>query len=306
VRCNSDNAGRCSAELIGNIIAHNGDWGVRNREGPFEAWTASAPQLINNLIYDNASGGAIFFISDRPFLLNNTIVYNHGPGVARVEWQYGYQEGWPTIINSIVWGNTNYNLYWVPEGYVSYSDIGGLFFVGQNHNLNVEPAFADTAHDDYRLLPSSPVIDAGNSTQPGIPAVDLDGQPRIQNGRVDIGAYEALPMLISSIEAHPSFAIANQAITCSLLITNTSFLSLHVTITDAFSSNVMPSGPLTWTVSLTPNATWQQTVVAFVNAGNQLPVTNTLQATTEEGRSTDARLSIEVPVSRTYMPVIWR
>ncbi len=48
-----------------------------------------------------------------------------------------------------------------------------------------------TEDDDLRLLGSSPCIDAGdNSAIPPSVVVDLDGNPRIINGIVDMGAYE--------------------------------------------------------------------------------------------------------------------
>jgi len=36
----------------------------------------------------------------------------------------------------------------------------------------------------------SPVIDAGDSSAPGLPSTDFDGFPRIQGAAVDIGAFE--------------------------------------------------------------------------------------------------------------------
>jgi len=48
-----------------------------------------------------------------------------------------------------------------------------------------------TEDDDFRPAPGSPVIDAGtNETVPKLPPTDLDGNPRILNAIVDIGAYE--------------------------------------------------------------------------------------------------------------------
>ena len=48
-----------------------------------------------------------------------------------------------------------------------------------------------TEDDDFRLAPGSPAIDVGtNQTEPPLPAMDLDGHPRILNSIVDVGAYE--------------------------------------------------------------------------------------------------------------------
>jgi MBG domain (YGX type)/Calx-beta domain/PKD domain len=56
-------------------------------------------------------------------------------------------------------------------------------------NLSAEPLFRDRLHGNLRLQLNSPCINAGlNDYAPG--GADLDGQPRIVGGIVDIGAYE--------------------------------------------------------------------------------------------------------------------
>jgi uncharacterized delta-60 repeat protein len=61
--------------------------------------------------------------------------------------------------------------------------------IGGAGNITNAPLFVDYAAGNLRLQPDSPCIDAGdNDYAPG--PVDLDGNPRIVNGTVDIGACE--------------------------------------------------------------------------------------------------------------------
>jgi hypothetical protein len=67
-------------------------------------------------------------------------------------------------------------------------------------NIDDDPLFVDvdgldnisgTEDDNLRLKLNSPCLDAGtNITTPPLPPTDLDGEMRIQNGVVDMGAYE--------------------------------------------------------------------------------------------------------------------
>ena len=56
-------------------------------------------------------------------------------------------------------------------------------------NVSSAPVFADAAHGNYRLYPGSPGIDVGNNSV-AVGTNDLDGNLRIVNGTVDLGAYE--------------------------------------------------------------------------------------------------------------------
>ena len=91
------------------------------------------------------------------------------------------------LYNCIIYGNTATN---GPNYYsctISYSctmpDSGGM------GNITNNPLFVDATAGNYRLNSNSPCIDRGaNFYAQG--ATDLDGNPRIMNGGVDMGAYE--------------------------------------------------------------------------------------------------------------------
>jgi hypothetical protein len=61
---------------------------------------------------------------------------------------------------------------------------------GEGTIIGGDPGFVDTAAGDYRLSACSMLRDAGDNTGLDNVPTDLAGHPRIQDGQVDIGAYE--------------------------------------------------------------------------------------------------------------------
>ncbi len=78
------------------------------------------------------------------------------------------------------------------------------FTCGPNNLFSAAPLFLDTAAHDYRLHPCSPARNAGSNAaaQAAGLLTDIDGNPRIQEGTVDMGAYET-----------PAFSIGSATVT---------------------------------------------------------------------------------------------
>jgi hypothetical protein len=58
-------------------------------------------------------------------------------------------------------------------------------------NIVEDPQFVDQTNGNYRLASTSPCIDAGLDQEWMSGADDLDGNPRVHNGTVDMGAWES-------------------------------------------------------------------------------------------------------------------
>jgi len=87
--------------------------------------------------------------------------------------------------NSIIYYNFSTDLV---DVVVANSCAPGLVH-GLYGNITNAPFFADMGGDNYRLSSASLCIDGGVNGYAHI-AMDVDGNPRIHNSRVDMGAYE--------------------------------------------------------------------------------------------------------------------
>ena len=111
--------------------------------------------------------------------------------------------GTAKVTNSILWGDTSsWDQIHTGGGgttTVTYCDIDQDGYEGIDGNIRENPLFRDpdgpddipgTMDDDLHLLSDSPCINAGTNDAPGLPETDKDGQPRIMDVVVDMGAYE--------------------------------------------------------------------------------------------------------------------
>ena len=196
-----------------NVITRNAvtDSSSCSAGGGIESYGSSDATIVGNLIVGNSAcqGGGIFWRAStgRNVLVNNTIVDNDAeswPGVYLTDFDAGDE-----LHNNIVTAPTapalscgaslssptlNSNDIFSAQG----AAYGGTCAdqTGMNGNISSDPAFRGAANRDYRVVMTSPVVDAGNDGAPGLPSTDLAGFARVFDGngdgatRVDMGALE--------------------------------------------------------------------------------------------------------------------
>ena len=210
-----------SPMLINCMFSKNCASGQYSNGGGIYNGDCSNPTIVNCIFTGNFAGfggGGICNVSySRATLSNCTFANNSAVNYGgAIYWEYSTlpppiptcTTRWLIITNCIIRGNSDSSgsgesaqIYSGLTPTVNYNCIQGLTgALGGTGNIDADPLFVDadgadnipgTEDDNLRLLPGSPCIDAGdNSSLPPSVVTDLDGEPRIANGTVDMGAYE--------------------------------------------------------------------------------------------------------------------
>jgi len=158
-----------SPTITNNTITGNGASSYDAYGGGIYCGSASSPTITNNTITGNTGGGIYCSGSGSPALTNNIVAFNSS-GI------YKSGTGTPTLQYNDVYGNASYDYSGISPG---------------TGDISLDPLLAGRAYGNVHIQPSSRCINAGWNGAPGLPATDMDGQPRIQNGTVDIGADES-------------------------------------------------------------------------------------------------------------------
>jgi hypothetical protein len=153
----------------------------------------SKPKIINCLFQNNVAqwgGGlhtsAVYGSNQGPIMSNCTFVDNFANNRFGGGGVYCDSTGKTTLTNCIVWGNT----YQGGGGYIAQVKLPNavIIYCCIEGSSGSAPLLAP---DGYHLLAGSPCINAGNPEHlVDANESDIDGQPRIIGGRVDIGADE--------------------------------------------------------------------------------------------------------------------
>jgi len=158
---------------------------------------SSNPTITNCVITGNTAaqeGGGVYLESSSPIITNCTIADNTSQSGSGGGIYTHNVSSSPTVTNCILWDDSPLEIQGTGEPSVTFSDVEGEYS-GQG-NIDSDPLFFGGGN--YRLTDSSPCINVGNNNAPDIPETDKDGNPRIMEGIVDMGAYEVRPVVYVS------------------------------------------------------------------------------------------------------------
>ena len=157
-----------SVVFNGLIVGNTAEYGGGARES----------ELYNCTVAGNSAtaigGGAIF-----SELWNCIVYYNNAPSGANWDDEFG------------------------GECEVAFSCITPL--PPGEGNISEDPVFADADAGDFRLMTNSPCIDTGTNQEWMVSATDLDANPRILFGRVDMGCFEVTVAVDSDGDGIPNW-----------------------------------------------------------------------------------------------------
>ena len=190
--CNAD-AQIVNSIITGNTITCNCDF--NGGGGGVNLYHAA--KLVNCLIANNSApnaqigGGGVYcdwgdyYGSQGIFVTGCTIVNN-----TALNWG-----GTANVIdggefrNCILWGNTNTAGDTTNYDGSSFINCSTSPLPAGTGNISSNPDFINPAAGNFRLANGSPCIDAGDNSF-NTQMLDLDGNPRISNNLIDMGAYE--------------------------------------------------------------------------------------------------------------------
>ncbi|HLO90083.1 MAG TPA: T9SS type A sorting domain-containing protein [Lentimicrobium sp.] len=165
--------------------------------------------FANNLVVNNEAmffGGGICCIRSFPVFSNFTVTGNSSSYGGAF---YCNDSAAPKMYNSIMWGNLGigqsvyiWDVFSAPNFYncdiegdtINFEGSGAhLGYHGEYlNNLNVDPQFYGSGNFPFMLISNSLCIDSGTHDPSflNLPPIDLAGNIRVYNNRLDIGAYE--------------------------------------------------------------------------------------------------------------------
>ncbi len=210
-----ENIGKTTSNVIArsNWIFKNDDAGIVMGGFDFPGGSGKVIncQFSNNSCYGNdhdpgdVTGEMNISYTENCEIINNIFFINNSSGLALYIDDVGSQNL-----------TLNYNLYY--NNSASTFDINGSIYnsfaayqAGSNQDLQStfqDPLFTNIATDDYHLTGNSPALDGGDPNYTtSVGELDIDGDPRVLNDRIDQGADESAVTTDAHIVTNPSAGI---------------------------------------------------------------------------------------------------
>ena len=195
----------CRSGSVATIVRCTiaGNWSLLGGGGIY--CTSSSPAILDSIVACNMSnlgGGGILLNVASPTIAGCTVIHNTTVGGG---WGGGIlcrNGSSPVVTNSLVWDSWPDDIH----GNAPADDQPVVMYCNLTRgwpgegNIGVDPELVDELgpdlnpqtweDNDYHLLPSSPCIGRGDAQTFGVDESDIDGEPRVMGGRVDMGADE--------------------------------------------------------------------------------------------------------------------
>jgi nitrous oxidase accessory protein NosD len=181
-----------SGIIVQNLI-------VGNQYGQGLYWSTPPFVVVGNTIANNSVGNYGTASEIYASTINNQLTLENNLLIATGNWPAfscdSYDPGNPAVFSN--------NDVFSAEAFAYAGPCPDL--TGTSGNVSGDPFFVSLLSNNYHLQPASPVVDAGSNSAPNLPTRDFDGDSRILNGTVDIGADEystTTTLTLSSYSVH--------------------------------------------------------------------------------------------------------
>jgi hypothetical protein len=159
------------------------------------------------------------------------------------------------------------------------------------HTINVDPKYMNPLNDDYHLKDTSALVGAGRNDPPGgLPTHDADGNARIAQGTVDIGAFESdyaavtTTTVVTSTTSTSPTATSTTVVTTTTVAPTTTLAPTTTVPTTTVPTTTVPTttstSVVTTTVSTVPGASTTTTVTTPTSTTTPVTTTTTPSAVT--------------------------
>lgn len=201
--------------------------------------------IANNTFFNNTVSSTEYVSSQvyldgdiSQYLFANNIVYGLQtfPAIA-CSGPYSYLSPTPVVVD--------HNDVFNPSG-PTYTGLCSAE-TGTNGNISADPLFTNSGSGDFHLLFGSPAIGSGDIgvladlTARGISlSTDIDGNPRVQDGMIDMGPYEYQPVPDFSIAALPASLTVAPGQSGTVTISITPVIGFNSSV--SFSCSGLPAG----------------------------------------------------------------